>query len=87
VSRRNGVDAFASAIPIIRPYRVAGAAGPARRLKLGDESRNLRRVEHFCELSDRRGRWYLEDVHGAEPFVVQTPGGANLAGVIYLVML
>ena len=71
---------LARAIPIIERIGMAGTPGPARRFKLGDESRNLRRVEHYCKLGDRRERWYLRTGHGA-PFVVQTPGGANLAGV------
>jgi hypothetical protein len=45
--------------------RVARSAGPAGRLKLADQPRNLRRVEQSCKLECRRARCYLWEVHGA----------------------
>ena len=75
---------LASAIPTI-PLKGYPGRGPARRLKLGNEGRNLRRVEQYGELSNRRERWYLVGVHGVLTSVVQAPGDSRLAGVIFFV--
>ena len=71
--RRDRVDALGERHPDHRADRVARSAGPASRLKLGDERRNLRRVEQPCDLSDRRERWYLGDGHGVTPLWSRPP--------------
>jgi hypothetical protein len=80
--RRDGVHRLGERHADHGTERVAGAAGPARGLKLGDEPTDLGGVEESYKLGGRAW-WYLRTVHGGAISVVQAPGSANCAGAAF----
>jgi len=81
---RQRLEALDEAHADHRADRIAGSAGPAHVLDGLDQSRDFGRVEYLLKLVNRRWERYLRNVHGAVTSVVQTPGGANRAGVVFL---
>jgi hypothetical protein len=63
------------------PEQVAGSAGPAGRLKSGDEVRYFGRVEDAQEVFGDGSPCYVLGGHGGSISMVQTPGGSSLARV------